>query len=132
MLFPVVLHSDDGRNYGVTVPDLPGCFSAGESMEAAIARAGEAIGLHLDGLAEDGEVLPVPQGLAAHQDKPEFAGGIWALVAVDMSRFDGKAQKINITVPRNVLARIDAFAAAHGATRSRFLVEAACRAMRAG
>ena len=29
MKFNVVLHTDDGQRYGVTVPDLPGCLGAG-------------------------------------------------------------------------------------------------------
>ncbi|QEP42364.1 hypothetical protein D5085_03965 [Ectothiorhodospiraceae bacterium BW-2] len=36
MRFPVVLHSDDGVRFGVTVPDLPGCFSSGDTFDAAL------------------------------------------------------------------------------------------------
>jgi len=36
MRYPVVLHSDDGIRYGVTVPDLPGCFSAGDTFDEAL------------------------------------------------------------------------------------------------
>lgn len=50
MRFPVVLHTDDGVRFGVTVPDLPGCFSAGETFDAALDSAVEAIDLHLEGL----------------------------------------------------------------------------------
>src|SRR3546814_15694401 len=63
------------------------------------------------------------------QTDPDFANGVWAVVDVDTSRFDGRAEKINITVPRRVLTQIDNYAKAHGATRSGFLVEAARRAM---
>ena len=40
MRFPAVIHKDEETGYGVTVPDLPGCFSAGDTDEAA-AREGE-------------------------------------------------------------------------------------------
>ena len=129
MKYPVVLHSDDGNHYGVTVPDLPGCFSAGDGIEDALQSAREAIDLHLEGLVENGDEVTAPCNIAEHRANPDFANGIWALVDVDVSRFDGRAEKINITVPRRVLARIDAYAKAHGATRSGFLVEAARRAM---
>jgi len=56
---------------------------------------------------------------------------LWALVDVDTSRFDGKAKKINITVPRRILAQIDAFTRSHSLSRSRFLVDAARWAMAA-
>jgi len=130
MYFPVVLHSDDGMRYGVTVPDLPGCFSTGDTLEEALASIREAIDLHLEGLVEDGNnSLPLPQSIAAHQSNIDFANGVWALVQIDTTRFDGKAEKINITVPRRVLAQIDTYIRKHGITRSGFLVEAARRAM---
>jgi len=130
MRYPVVLHTDDGSQYGVTVPDLPGCYSAGEGIEDALQSVAEAIDLHLEGLVEAGGDVPLPGSIAQHQAAQEFAGGVWALVDVDVSRFDGKAEKINITVPRRVLAQIDDYARAHGSTRSGFLVEAAKRAMK--
>lgn len=129
MRFPVVMHTDDGVRYGVTVPDLPGCFSAGDTFDAALESVTEAIDLHLEGLIEDGGEIPVPRAIAEHRSNLDFADGVWAAVAVNVSRFDGRAEKINITVPRRVLARIDDYAKSHGATRSGFLVEAALRAM---
>lgn len=54
MRYPVVLHTDDGARWGVTVPDLPGCFSAGDSMDEALESIIEAIDLHLEGLTEGG------------------------------------------------------------------------------
>jgi predicted RNase H-like HicB family nuclease len=130
MRFPVVLHSDDGIRYGVTVPDLPGCFSAGDTFDEALDSVAEAIELHLEGLTEAGGEVPVPRAIAEHRANPDYAGGVWAAVDVDVSRFDGRAEKINITLPRRLLAKIDAYAKAHGATRSGFLAEAARRAMR--
>jgi len=129
MRFPVVLHTDDGVRYGVTVPDLPGCFSAGDSMEDAFESIKEAIDLHLEGLTEEGGEVPLPQPIAQHMSDPDFATGIWAMIDIDVSRFDGRSEKINITVPRRILARIDSYAKTHGSTRSGFLVEAARRVM---
>lgn len=130
MKYPVVLHTDDGTRYGVTVPDLPGCFSAGDTLDDALASVLEAIDLHLEGLTEDGSEAPQPSSIATHHGSPEFAGGVWAVVDVDTTRFDGKAEKINITLPRRVLARVDSYARAHGLTRSGFLAQAAQQAMR--
>lgn len=129
MRFPIILHTDDGIRYGVTVPDLPGCFSAGDSFDDAMESVKEAIDLHLEGLVEDGGDVPVPRPIAEHRANPDFSDGIWAVVDVDVSRFDGRTEKINITVPRRVLAQIDTYAKEHGATRSGFLVEAARRVM---
>ncbi len=129
MRFPIVLHTDDGVRYGVTVPDLPGCFSAGDTLDEALENAHEAIDLHFEGMAEDGEPLPEPRPLAEHQANPDYAGGVWAVVEVDVSSYEGKAEKINITLPRNLIRRIDEAAKARGFSRSGFLAEAARRAL---
>ena len=50
MRYPVVIHKDHNSDYGVTVPDLPGCFSAAETMDEALREAVEAIECHLEGL----------------------------------------------------------------------------------
>jgi predicted RNase H-like HicB family nuclease len=130
MRFPVVLHSDDGVRFGVTVPDLPGCFSAGDTFDEALDSVLEAIDLHLEGVVEEGGEVPVPHAIAEHRANPDFADGVWAAVEVNVARFEGKSEKINITLPRRLLAKIDDYAKSHGATRSGFLAEAAREAMR--
>jgi predicted RNase H-like HicB family nuclease len=129
MRYPIVLHTNDGIRYGVTVPDLPGCFSAGDTFDDALESAREAIDLHAEGLAEQGQELPVARPIAEHQANPDHAGGVWAVVDVDLSRYQGKAEKINITMPRRLLHRVDAYASAHGESRSGFLARAAQQAM---
>ena len=48
MRYPIVVHTDDGSSYGVTVPDLPGCFSAGDTLDEAFEMAREAIFGHIE------------------------------------------------------------------------------------
>jgi predicted RNase H-like HicB family nuclease len=115
--------------YGVVVPDLPGCFSAGDTLEEAFEMAREAIEVHCELLAEDGGDMPQPAPMAQHMADPSFAGWTWGLVEVAVERYFGPAEKINITVPARVLARIDAYARRHGESRSGFLVRAAQGAM---
>ncbi|MBM3496701.1 MAG: hypothetical protein FJX72_20635, partial [Armatimonadetes bacterium] len=79
---------------------------------------------------EGGGDIPLPQPISVHRTNPDFADGIWAMVDVDVSRFDGRAEKINITLPRRLLSRIDEYVRAHGATRSGFLADAARAAMK--
>lgn len=131
MKFPIAIEpATENTAWGVVVPDLPGCFSAGDSAEEAFANAAQAVDAHCELLAEDGHDLPTPRGLAEHQANPEFAGWVWGMVDVDVSRYDGRAEKINITLPRRLLTKIDEYAKAHGATRSGFLADAARSAMR--
>lgn len=130
MRFTVVLHTDDGTRYGVTVPDLPGCFSAGDNVDDALANVQEAIDLHVEGLIEEGYDIPDRQPIAVHQGNKDYAGGTWAVVDVPVEKYFGPAEKINITLPRLLLAKIDEYAKSHGSTRSGFLAEAARAAMR--
>lgn len=131
MKFIVVLHTDDGQRYGVTVPDLPGCFSAGDGLDDALESVREAIDLHVETLIEDGADIPRTGTLTAHQANPDYAGGVWAVVDVPVEKYLGPADKINITVPRMVLNRIDEYAKKHGQSRSGFMVETARAAMHA-
>ena len=121
MKFTVVLHSDDGKRYGVCVPDLPGCFSAGDDLDDALTSVQEAIDLHAGTLIADGVDIPARAPIATHQANPDYAGGVWAVVDVPVEKYLGPAEKINITVPRLLLSRIDEYARSHGSSRSGFL-----------
>ncbi len=125
MYFPVVLHSDDAVRFGVTVPDLPGCFSSGDSFDAALTSVKEAIDLHLEGIIEEGDEIPSLKTLAEHRSNPDFSDGIWGVVEVDVSHFYGQTEQIHVALPRYLLAQIDGYSESHGITRSGFLAEAA-------
>lgn len=125
MQYPIVIHKDEKSGYGVTVPDLPGCFSAGDTLEEAIESAHEAIACHLEGLLMDGVAIPRTASLEAHRETEGYKDGIWALASVDVSRLSGTAKRVNITVPARVLAIIDEAAAREGQSRSALLARAA-------
>ena len=71
-----------------------------------------------------------PRPITEHRANPDFADGTWAFIDVEVSRFEGGAEQIDITLPRRLLAKIDHYAKVHCATRSGFLAEAARAAMR--
>ena len=80
--YPIVIDKDSDSAYGVTVPDLPGCFSAGNTLEDALKQAVEAIELHLECLLLDGDPIPELQDITYHQSNPDYADGQWESVAV--------------------------------------------------
>ena len=125
MRYPIVIHKDRDSDYGVTVPDLPGCFSAGETLDDALQQASEAIECHLEALMRDGEPIPLPESVDQHRSNPDYAGGTWALVSVDVARLSGKTKRVNITLPERLLTQMDGYAAQHGSTRSGLIAEAA-------
>ena len=116
--------------FGVVVPDLPGCFSAGDTVEEAFDNAREAIEAHCEILAEDGQALPDPKPLSHWQARAEYRNWTWGIVDVSVERLFGPAEKINITVPALLLKRIDQHTKAHGETRSGFMNKAAMEAIR--
>jgi len=86
MNFLIAIHKDPDSDYGVTVPDLPGCFSAGSTFVEALSMAKEAIELHLEGMLDDGEDVPTPStDIDAFRSNPDFADAIWAMVSVDLN-----------------------------------------------
>jgi predicted RNase H-like HicB family nuclease len=132
MRYPIAIEPGDATTaYGVVVPDLPGCFSAGDTLDEAMAQASEAILLHVEGLLEAGESVPEPTSLEAHRRNPDFAGWIWALVDVDLACLEDRAQRVNITLPKRLLARIDRVAAEQHETRSGLLARAALQVVQA-
>ena len=125
MRFPVVIHKEAESDYGVTVPDLPGCFSAGATFEEALDAAREAIEAHVEGLLADGEPIPEKAPMEEHQNDPAYAGGTWALVEIDLSRLSGEVRRINVSFPERILAMVDQAAQQEGESRSGFLAHAA-------
>jgi predicted RNase H-like HicB family nuclease len=79
MRYPIVIQKDPDSEYGVTVPDLPGCFSAGETLDEALHNASEAIGCHLEARMLDGEAIPMPGSIDQHRNDLSFEGahGRW-------------------------------------------------------
>ena len=55
--YPVILEKGQ-RNYGVYVPDLPGCISTGHTPEGSLRSMQEALWMHLETMLEDGDVIP--------------------------------------------------------------------------
>ena len=68
-----LIHKDAESDFGVSFPDLPGCVTAGATLDEARDMAAEALALHLEGLSEDGEAIPEPGTV------PLFCVGLLAL-----------------------------------------------------
>lgn len=132
MQFPIVVHKDPDSDYGVTVPDLPGCFTAGSTIDEALAMAKEAIEAYLEQIIEQGKLTPPTSPIEALHRKREYKGGTWALVTIDESTLRVKAKRINITIPERILDAIDRYAEKAGQTRSGLIVQAVMEYMGRG
>ena len=132
MKFTIAIEAGTKKTaFGVVVPDLPGCFSAGDSVEEAFDNARQAINIYCEILAEEKKDLPVAKSMSEWQKDKEYKGWTWGIVDVEVEKLFGPAEKINITVPAITLRRIDAYVESHKVdSRSAFLVKAAEEAMR--
>jgi len=124
-----LIHKDEGSDYGVSFPDLPGVITAGSTLDEARAMAAEALAFHLEGVAEDGEAVPEPSSLEEIMAIAENRDGVAVLIPAPAAEV--KSVRVNITLPADVLNDIDRHAEREGFTRSGFLAQAAKKAMAA-
>jgi predicted RNase H-like HicB family nuclease len=124
--YPIAIEpGDENTAWGVVAPDLPGCFSAGDTLDKAIDNAKEAIELWLETVLDDEGKVPKPGLLGDHRSNPEFDGWLWAVVEVNPSLVSTRTVRLNVSLPESLVYRIDAYASAHHLTRSGFLAKAA-------
>jgi predicted RNase H-like HicB family nuclease len=124
-----LIHKDADSDYGVSFPDLPGVISAGTTLDEARTMAVEALALHLEGLAEDGDAIPEPSSLEEIMSTQENRNGVAVLIPAPAVGV--KSVRINITMPADILDQIDRYAEREGFTRSGFLAQAAKKVMAA-
>lgn len=77
-----LIHKDADGDYGVSFPDLPGVISAGKTLDEARDMSAEALALHLEGLAADGEAAPEPSSLEDIMKEAQNKHSLAVLVAV--------------------------------------------------
>jgi predicted RNase H-like HicB family nuclease len=121
--------------YGIVVPDLPGCTSAGKTVDAAYRNAIEAVRLWVEDALEDGEKLPHPRSLfevMADGDVRRALSTGAAFVFVPVLRDAGRPAKANVSLDAGILEAIDEAAKEHGLTRSAFIASAAREKIRRG
>ena len=99
-VYPTVFEKT-ATGYSVFFPDLPGCFTVGETLEEAHHKAREALGLHLWGFERDGE--PIPETSAVDAVQQDYPGGMISLVEVSLialrTKLDTRAVKKTLTIP---------------------------------
>jgi predicted RNase H-like HicB family nuclease len=123
-----VVHKDPKSDFGVSFPDFAGCITAGSTIDEAKDMAHEALSLHIKGMLEDGESIPTPSKLEDIMADPDYSDAV-AILVVTVSETKPRSVRVNITVPEDILRKIDAVAKKRGMSRSSFLVNAAQNAI---
>lgn len=131
MKYPIAIEpaTSDSEAWGVVVPDLEGCFSASDSgVDEAIENAKEAIELWIETALDSGMDIPAPSSITQLQKNRQFKGWIWAVAEIDPALLSNEIERVNITLPKRVLTRLDHKARAAGETRSGFIAHLALTA----
>lgn len=127
MLYPVYVHQgDESHAHGVTFPDFPGCFSAADNWDDLPEKVQEAVEVYFEG--ED-MAVPPPSSLDKLMKDAEYTGGVWLFVDIDLSKINTKSVRINVSLPENLVSKIDRYAQSRHMSRSGFFAFAAQRAM---
>jgi predicted RNase H-like HicB family nuclease len=129
MRFIALVHRDPDSCYGVSFPDVPGCTSAGDTLDEALTNAVDALSGHIRLMEADGEAIPQPRTLEALNADPEFREDMNGAIisAVPLVRDRGSTTRINVSLDLGLLEAIDGLAKQRSQTRSAFLASAARR-----
>lgn len=129
MRFIAFVHKEPDSCYGVSFPDVPGCTSAGDTLDEALANAIDALSGHIRLMEADGDAVPIPRTLEEIYADPELKqdseGAI--ISAVPLVRDRGSTTRINVSLDLGLLEAIDGLAKQCSQTRSAFLASAARR-----
>lgn len=117
-----LIEKEEGSSYGVIFPDVPGCISAGNTLDEALKNAEEALSFHLDG-EEAPKVRTLEEIKNTWDEWESWKDAIVA--AVPLIPFESKSVRIQITIDNKVLSQIDSISK----NRSHFLEEAARKSL---
>ncbi len=113
MRYPVLINADfDLAAFDVAIPDLPGCFAAGDSMEEAMARAVDAAIAWIMSARSAGRPIPAPSPHTLISRMPDYADWTLGMIHVDPARIDDGPEEIRLTLPKSVLRRLTNLATA--------------------
>ncbi len=122
-----VVHHEDGTAFGISFPDLRGCFSAADTEDEIISQAQDALALYMEDMGE----LPGPSSITELRRNPDIkqdlASGAF-LIAVPVVPISQKA-RFNIVIETSLVETIDKVARATGLSRSEFIARAASKSL---
>jgi predicted RNase H-like HicB family nuclease len=113
--YPAVLERGAKQTFAVWFPDFPDCVAAGHSQEQAIEKAQKELAIAVDALAEQDRKLPEP---TPFERIPKTANFV-AFFVIAVSPPD-PSERVNIYLPKSLIARADKRAAELGMSRSSF------------
>ena len=97
MNYPIIIETgSETQAFGVIVPDLPGCFSAGDTFDAAVSNAANAITLWIEDAIKNGQSVPRPSLPDVLRADGRWSGPewVWGFATVNPALFDEPIERI--------------------------------------
>jgi len=120
-----IIHHEEGRAFGISFPDLPGCFAASDEEADLFEAARTALALY----AEDQDELPEPRRIDEISKDAEIAADIRRgaiLISVPLIVASHK-KRVNLALDPALLNAIDATARSSAMSRSEFVAHSVAR-----
>jgi predicted RNase H-like HicB family nuclease len=105
--YAAVMEQTDAGGFGVWFPDFPGCVSHGDDLVTAARAARKALALHLEGMVENGDVIPRATPAEAIELPQDVLSYVF-LVETDAPLAKTAHVRLNVTLPAGLVRRIDA------------------------
>ena len=125
--YVAVIEKEPDSAFGVWFPDVEGCFSAGDTLEEAVANAAAALRQHTEALESAGRYLAAARdvdGVLRDKDVKAAVKKGAVLFSVPLLADAGRTVRINISLDKGLVDQIDAAASKRGLTRSAFIAQA--------
>ncbi len=115
-----IAHKDEDTDYGIYFPDLPGCFSAGSTMDELLEMALEAVASYVETLTDDRKMVPPPSTAETLRQDEGIANDLKdgaMLVQIPLLSKSHAKQRIEFQMDKNLVDAFDRRAKALGVTR---------------
>jgi predicted RNase H-like HicB family nuclease len=125
--YVAIIEKEPDSAFGVWFPDVEGCFSAGDTLEEAVANAAAALRQHTEALESAGRRLSAPRIVDEVLRDKDVRASIKTgalLFAVPLLADAGRTVRINISLDKALVDQIDVAASTRGLTRSAFIAQA--------
>ncbi len=117
-----LVHHDPGSAWGISFPDLPGCFAAADEEADIFAMAQEALSLYAEGEPQLPAARRIEELLDDPEIKSELKGGA-VMISLPLIVL-GKKARYNVMLDAALVAGVDTAARTAGVSRSEYIAKA--------
>ena len=106
MRYPVLIHKDKNSEFGITIPDIPGCFTAGKTIDEALGNLQDAVMCYYEG-----EDISMPPNASKIEDLLEREDiykdkGFWLMADIDFSFISTNINMIKIKAMKALFSEL--------------------------